>query len=74
MLMSVEELEKLSTKRLLARLRQLQKCEESFALSDQVPSEYESDSSIEFKDSVEWKTEYSKIKQILDKREHYHKI
>ena len=68
--MSKDELEKLPTKRLLARLRQLQRCEKSLALSDQNVSEYKSSELIEFKDSAEWISEYTKMKDILSQREH----
>ena len=68
--MSKEELEKLPTKRLLARLRQLQRCEDSLALSDQDASEYKPSGLIEFKDSAEWINEYTKMKDILSQREH----
>ena len=67
---SEDELEKLPTKRLLARLRQLQRCEESLALSDQNANEYKSSGFIEFKDSAEWISEYTKMKDILSRREH----
>ncbi|MEZ5427751.1 MAG: hypothetical protein R2747_15890 [Pyrinomonadaceae bacterium] len=66
--MNPADLEKLSTGRLLARLRQLQRCEESLALSDR-DDEGPSDS-IEFKDSPEWIAAHCQLKEILDRREH----
>ncbi len=66
-----EQLESFPTKRLLARLKSLHQCEESFDLSDRDESErllkvdY-----IEFKESPEWQKEVEKVKEILNKREH----
>ena len=68
--MTRSQLEKLPTKRLLARLKQLYGCEESLALSDQDISKYESSGFIEFKDSPEWIAEYKFLKDILNHREH----
>lgn len=66
-----DALEKLPTKRLLARLKIWQQCEQSFDLSDRDESERINDSKIiEFKESEEWKGEYKKLKDILSKREH----
>jgi hypothetical protein len=67
--MSLEELEKLSTKQLLARLRQLHQCEESALLSDRDDA---SDASgiILFKDTPEWKAAYEQVKGGLSLREH----
>ena len=58
------QLEKLNTKRLLARLKQLHQCEESASLSDRVESDEV------FKDSPEWIAAYEQIKKLLAKREH----
>lgn len=67
----VEELETYPTKRLLARLKSLHQCEESFELSDRDESERSLNSDlIEFKQTDEWKTEYNKLKEILKNREH----
>lgn len=66
--MNRSELESLPTERLLSRLKQLQKCENSALLSDREnykPSEF-----IEFKDTEIWRTEYDKLKEILGSREH----
>jgi hypothetical protein len=61
--MSLAELKALSTKRLLARLRQLHRCEESLLLSDRAD---ERDCSVEmFKDSPEWKFAYKQLKELL---------
>ena len=68
--MSVEELEKLPNKRLLARFKRLHICEESFELSDREGVYEKPDNLIEFKDTLEWKTEYKKMKEILAKRDH----
>lgn len=68
--MRMDELEKLPTKRLIARLRQLQRCENSLDLTDQIVTEYEPSGRIEFKDSADWITEYKKMKEILSRREH----
>lgn len=62
------QLEKLTTKRLLARLKQLHQCQESISLSDRAS---EPDTSGEvFKDSSEWIAAYEQIKRLLAKREH----
>ena len=56
---------------MLARLKSLHQCEQSFDLSDKDESErllkvdY-----IEFKESIEWQKEFEKVKEILSKREH----
>lgn len=69
--MSQEELETYPTKRLLARLKSLHQCEQSFELSDRDESERNLNIGIiEFKESVEWQTEYDKLKEILETRKH----
>lgn len=68
--MTQSQLETLSTKRLLARLDRLRQCEESLALSDREPNEYQPSDYIEFKDSPEWIAEYNYLKELLAKREH----
>jgi hypothetical protein len=66
--MPLVELETLSTKQLLARLRRLHECEESLALSDR---DVASDSGcIEFKQSAEWISAFRDVKQVLSRREH----
>jgi hypothetical protein len=67
--MSPDELEKLSTKQLLARLRRLRQCEESASLSDQYDASNTS-GAILFKDTSAWKTAYEQVKEILSLREH----
>ncbi len=67
--MSLEELEKLSTKQLLARLRHLHQCEESALRSDQ-DDVSDTSEAILFKDSSEWEAAYEQVKEILSLREH----
>ncbi len=71
---TIEKLQTYPTKRLLARLKYLRQCEQSFELSDK--EEFERNLNvgiIEFKESVEWQTEYDKLKEILGTREHISK-
>lgn len=66
-----EKLETFPTKKLLARLKSLHQCENSFELSDREESERGSNiGQIEFKDDKEWQIEYGKLKEILKNREH----
>ena len=66
-----EKLESFSTKRLLSRLKSLHQCEQSFDLSDRDESErLLKVDHIEFKESLEWRKEYEKVKEILNTREH----
>ena len=66
-----EQLESYSTKKLLARLKSLHQCENSFELSDREESECNSSvGQIEFKEDEEWQIEYEKLKEILKNREH----
>jgi hypothetical protein len=67
--MSRKEIEKLSTKQLLARLRQLHQCEESALLSDRDDAS-NATGNILFKDTPEWKAAYEQIKGALSLREH----
>lgn len=67
------ELEAFSTKRLLARLRRLRQCEESFALSDRLESDDKTEGKIEFNQTDEWRQAYQQIKRILANREHIEK-
>jgi len=65
--MPLIELEALSTKQLLGRLRRLHECEESLALSDR---DIADDSGcIEFKQSPEWTTAFQEVKEVLSRRE-----
>ena len=68
--MTRSELEALSTKQLLARLKRLLQCEESLALSDRAAQDYEASGAIEFKDSPEWVAAYHGVKEVLAQREH----
>ena len=67
------QLESLPTKRLSARLKRLQQCEESLELSDRDNENYEASNFIEFKKSENWISEYNDLKEILAKREHIQK-
>ena len=70
----VSELESLSTKALLARLKRLQWCEESLGLSDMTAEETETVSHmILFKSDKRWQDAYREIKAILATREHVSK-
>ena len=68
--MTRREMEALSTKQLLARLKRLHQCEESFALSDREAQNDGSSGAIEFKGSSEWVVEYDRVKGVLAQREH----
>jgi hypothetical protein len=68
-LMSIEELEKLSTKQLLARLKCLHQCAESALHSDHDDASNISNA-ILFKDTNEWKAAYEQVKGALSQREH----
>jgi hypothetical protein len=65
---SLIELEALSTKQLLGRLKQLHQCEESLALSDRDVAD--DSGRIEFKQSREWISAFHDVKQVLSRREH----
>ena len=65
---SLSELETLSTKQLLGRLKQLHQCEESLALSDRDVAD--DSGRIEFKQSQEWVSAFHDVKQVLSRREH----
>ena len=67
--LSLEELEKLSTRQLIARLRQLHQCEESVLLSD-LDDASNACGTILFKDMPEWKAAYEQVKGALSVREH----
>ncbi len=62
------ELEMLSTKQLLVRLKQLHQCEESLDLSDRDVAD--DSGCIEFKQSSEWIVAMRDLKQVLAHREH----
>lgn len=66
-----EQLENYPTKRLLARLKSLHQCEQSFDLSDRDESErFLRVDCIEFKENPEWQIEYEKVKEVLRTIEH----
>jgi hypothetical protein len=68
---SLLELEALSTRQLLGRLRRLRECEESLILSDRNVAE--ETGCIEFKQSPEWLLAFRDVKLALSRREHVHK-
>ena len=66
-----EELEKLHTKQLLAYLKRLHQCEESFEGSDWDENRDLTDEvMIHFKQTEKWKFAYRTVKSILSGREH----
>jgi hypothetical protein len=65
---SLIELEALSIKQLLGRLRRLHECEVSLALSDRDVAD--DSGRIEFKQSTEWVLAFRDVKQVLSRREH----
>ena len=69
-----EELEALPTKRLLAKLKTLHQCEQSFELSYWEEHEIKKDAEcIQFKESDKWIAQYELLKDILRKREYIEK-
>jgi hypothetical protein len=62
-------LQTMLTKQLLGRLRSLQRCEESAALSDRT-GEITASDGILFKDTAEWQRAYGDLKAVLTRREH----
>jgi len=58
------------TKQLLGRLRALQKCEESAAISDLTAEEIAASKGILFKDSAAWRVAHGHLKTVLATREH----
>ena len=65
-----EALANMPTKQLLGRLRSLQRCEDSAALSDRAPEEIAASESILFKGTGEWQRAYADLKAVLATREH----
>jgi len=65
-----EALTSMPTKQLLGRLRSLQQCEESAALSDRTADEIASSEGILFKNTPEWQSAYADLKAVLGTREH----
>ena len=64
------ELEALSTRQLLGRLRRLRECEESLAHSDKEVAVADNSGCIEFKESPEWISAFHDVKQVLSRRQH----
>jgi hypothetical protein len=64
-----EELERMPTKALLGRLKNLYKCEESLELSDLQNDSFDT-GVIRFKETREWQIAYEDVKMVLSKREH----
>jgi hypothetical protein len=66
-----EALELKNTKALIAYLNKLQRCEESFDLSDMdVNLDLIDKEKIYFKQTEKWQTAYKNVKSILKNREH----
>ena len=65
-----EDLASMPTKQLLGRLRSLQRCEESAALSDRTPEDIAASEGILFNGSAEWQRAYADLKAVLATREH----
>ena len=66
--LDLEVLESMPTHRLLSYLRKLQRCEDSLEESDFSPEEVSGTNQIVFKSSEDWKTQYEKVKSVLDAR------
>ncbi|WP_413665607.1 hypothetical protein ACG1BZ_10605 [Microbulbifer sp. CNSA002] len=73
-LLSLEELEQLSTERLLAYLRKLHQCEDSVDASDFCESEAHMPGVVFFKESDQWRNQYKLVKEILSARPHIDKV
>ena len=70
-IVSIEVLQKKGTKELLGYLKSLQKCEESFDLSDMDENIDLIDlQNIYFKQTEKWRSAYNNVKSILKNREH----
>ena len=67
-LMTPEELERLTTKQLLARLERLRRCEESASRSDAGEAARQAD--LLFKDTPEWAAAYERVRGVLAGRGH----
>ena len=71
--LSIDELEKMNTKQLLAYLHKLHTCEESFEKSYMINNpEKKNKKTIYYKQSDNWKQAYKNVKEILKTREHIH--
>lgn len=68
---SIQDLEMKSTKELLAYLRKLHQCEESYELSDlTINPDFHYEMTIYFKNTAKWETAYKNVKTVLANREH----
>lgn len=68
---TTEELENKGTRELLAYLKSLHRCEESYEKSDmEVNPDLQDKEHIYFKKSMKWETAYRSVKAILATREH----
>jgi hypothetical protein len=67
---TVEDLRRMNTRALLARLERLRRCEESLDASDLSPGEVESVAGILFKSTPEWSQAFAELKEELATREH----
>ena len=65
-----ESLLSMPTKQLLVRLRSLQCCEESAAVSDSAPGDGAAGQGILFKNTPEWRRAHAELKALLATREH----
>ncbi|HCC92859.1 MAG TPA: hypothetical protein DEQ26_00770 [Flavobacteriaceae bacterium] len=71
--LSIDELEKMNTKQLLAYLHKLHTCGESFEKSDMINNpEIVDKKTIYYKQSDNWKQAYKNVKEILKTVEHIH--
>jgi len=68
-----KELEGLSTERLLAYLKKLQRCEEDISKSDFSTQEVKQLEGVIFKSSPEWKSLYKTVKAVLSTRDNVNK-
>lgn len=66
--LNLDELEKLTTERLLAYLRKLQQCEDSLECSDWSEDELVKTSGIVLKNSEQWRQQHELIKTVLSDR------
>jgi len=72
--LSLDDLKKLNTSRLLNYLKSLQQCEESFEKSDwDTNTDLDNDDTIQYKQTEKWKVAYKNVKSNLNKREHIEK-
>ena len=69
-MVTIDDLRKMPTKTLLARLARLRMCEESLAASDMDPEEAGAASGILFKSASEWVQAFDQVKDEFSTREH----